>query len=84
MKSMRENQIPEFVREIIATGCDMRAVGDHHYLVGDSDLSEEAFDAVEKDLDRIWTEYGNHDHLKYQIIGYLHSIGRSYPPPVMH
>ena len=67
MKSMRENEIPEFVREIIATGCDMRAVGDHHYLVGDSDLSEEAFDAVEKDLDRIWTEYGDHDHLKWWL-----------------
>jgi hypothetical protein len=41
MVKMTEAQIPDFVREILATGCDMRAVGDEHYLVGDADLSEE-------------------------------------------
>jgi hypothetical protein len=37
---------------------------------------------VEPELKRIWAKYGQHDHLRYEIIAYLHSIGRSYPPVV--
>lgn len=35
MKMMREDQIPDFVREIAATGCDIRAVGDDAYVIAD-------------------------------------------------
>ncbi|MFN7025202.1 MAG: hypothetical protein ACK4QP_11900 [Pseudorhizobium sp.] len=41
MNKMREEQIPDFVKEVVATGCDMCAVGGEHYLIGDADLSEE-------------------------------------------
>ena len=58
MQKMREEQIPQFVREILTTGCDMCAAGDEHYLIGDADLSEEAYEAVEPKLKRIWAKYG--------------------------
>tara|TARA_R110002020_G_scaffold170523_4_gene360281 strand:+ start:2160 stop:2609 length:450 start_codon:yes stop_codon:yes gene_type:complete len=84
LKLMREDQIPDFVRDVVATGCDIRAVGEDHYVVGDADLSVEAYEAAEPELDRIWKEYGDHSQLKLEIITYLHSIGRSYPEPPRH
>ncbi|MCJ8519049.1 hypothetical protein ABID21_001958 [Pseudorhizobium tarimense] len=74
---------PEFVAEVIATGCDIRAGGADRDVVGDADLSEETYQEVEPELDPIWARYGEHDHLKHEIIEYLHSIGRSYPPPTI-
>ena len=84
MTEMQKDQIADFVREIVATGCDIRAVGEHHYVVDDADLSEEDYATAEAELGRIWSKYGKHGHLKREIIGYLHSIGRSYPPPPIH
>lgn len=84
MTQMQFDQIPDFVREVVATGCDIRAVGEHHYVIGDADLPELAYAAAQAELGRIWALYGRHDHLKPKIIAYLHSIGRSFPPPPIH
>lgn len=81
MKLMREDQIPDFVREVAATGCDICAVGDDSYVFGDADLPDDVFEAIEPELDRISEVYGERDHLLPEIVEYLHSIGRSYPPP---
>ena len=81
---MTEDQIPEFVSEVIATGCDIVAIGHDGYVIADCDLPQEVYHTVEPELERIARKYFARDHLRYQIIEYLHSIGRSYPPPVRH
>jgi hypothetical protein len=75
MNRMREDQIPDFVRELLAIGCDICAIGDEHYAIDDGDLAPEV---GRPKLDRISAEYGNRDHLKLEIVAYLHSIGRSF------
>ncbi|MCJ8520494.1 hypothetical protein ABID21_003632 [Pseudorhizobium tarimense] len=84
LKLMREEDIPDFVRDVVATGCDMCAVGDDHYVIGDADLPVEVYEVVEQELESIFANYGERDHLKHEIIAYLHSIGRSFPPPQRH
>lgn len=79
MREMTEDEIPEFVREVAATGCDIRAVGDDAYVIADADLSADAFEAIEPELLRIFAKYGRRDHLLLQITAYLISIGRCYP-----
>ncbi|MFN7026292.1 MAG: hypothetical protein ACK4QP_17625 [Pseudorhizobium sp.] len=71
---MTEEQIPNF----LAPGRDMRRPTSN--VVGDPDLSGKAFEKAQPELDRIWEEYGPHDHLKQEIIAYLHSIGRGAIP----
>ncbi|MBD9372798.1 hypothetical protein IB238_09220 [Rhizobium sp. ARZ01] len=76
---MTEDQIPDFVREIAATGCDIRAVGDDAYVIADVDLPDDVYEAIEPELLRISAKYGRRDHLLLQIVAYLKSIGRVYP-----
>lgn len=80
---MQEDQIPDFVREVAATGCDTCAVGNESYAFGDADLPDDIYEAIERKLDRISDVYGDRDHLLPQIVEYLHSIGRSYSPPLL-
>ncbi|MCJ8521154.1 hypothetical protein ABID21_004207 [Pseudorhizobium tarimense] len=82
MVIMTEKQIPDFVSDIVATGCDIRAVADF-YVIADADLPDDVYEAVEPELMRISETYGERDHLKAQITNYLYSIGRCYPPPVV-
>lgn len=84
MRMMTEDQIPEFVRDIAETGCDIWAVGEDAYVIADADLPDDVYDAIEPELIRISSKYGQRDHLLLQIVAYLHSIGRSYPPPYRH
>ena len=83
MKRMKIYQIPKFVRDVIATGCDIQAVG-RGYLIGDAELPEEIYRQVAPELRRINERYGNREHLLYHIAAYLHSIGRSYKRPAVH
>ena len=82
-KRMTEDQIPEFVREVAATGCNICAIGNHSYMIGDVDLPDDVYDGVKLDLKRIAEKYQARDHLRSRIVEYLHSIGRSYPFPAL-
>lgn len=73
---MQETQIPDFVSEVAATGCDICAVGHDSYLIGDADLSDEDYERIAPVLSEIEDRYGKRDHLKVEIIAYLRSIGR--------
>jgi len=76
MQKMREDQIPGFVTEILATGCDMLAL-ENLYVIADRDLPM----AIQSDVARILGAYGERGHLEAKIASYLHSIGKSYPRP---
>lgn len=82
--SMTEDQIPEFVEAVLATGCEMCAVGTTAYVFGDADLPREHQDRIADELNRIDDYYGERDHLRYEIIGYLRRIGRKVEPPTLH
>jgi hypothetical protein len=81
---MTEDDIPAFVEAIAETGCDITAVGDHSYIIGDADLPEPKCYEVQDELEEITQRYGDRDHLKDEIIFYLHSIGRSYREETRH
>lgn len=80
---MREDQIAEFVEEIIATGCEITAVG-RGYVIGDSDLPLHAYIKIAPILQQIDRHYGMRDHLVHEITEYLISIGRLYEVPSIH
>lgn len=69
---MKASEIPDFVDEVIAAGCDITAVGHSMYVIGDVEEQEQA----EEELDRIGEKYGDRDFLKLEIVAYLRSIGR--------
>lgn len=69
---MKSSEIPDFVAEMIAAGCDICAVGHYTYVAGDMDPSEPAMNEVK----RIGEKYGDTDHLRQEIVNYLWSIGR--------
>ena len=84
MKLMREEQIPGFVAEVIAAGCNITAIGDKFYVMGDADLPEPQRLAVQPILHQLTRRYGLRDYLSPQMVQYLHSVGRSYPPKTKH
>ncbi|UTV37658.1 hypothetical protein MYG64_04905 [Ensifer adhaerens] len=71
-RAMKPSEIPDFVAEIIKAGCDITAIGDDKYVLGDIEEQDAALD----ELDRIGEKYGDRDHLKLQIVAYLWSIDR--------
>ncbi|AII27820.1 hypothetical protein B9J07_13155 [Sinorhizobium sp. LM21] len=71
-RKMKPSEIPDFVAEIIKTGCDITAIGHDKYVLGDIEEQDAAID----ELDRIGEKYGDRDHLKLQIVAYLWSIDR--------
>lgn len=87
MKQMKPEQIPQFVQDVVDLGCEICAVGDFGYVIGDADLPLDRLGAIQPDLRRLDQRYGGRRHLKRQIIAYLNSIGRYVDPdkdnPVM-
>lgn len=73
---MKAGEIPAFVEEVIKTGCNICAVGDDKYLIGDADLPPSEWDRALPELDRIEEAYGDRDFLKLEIVAHLRSIGR--------
>jgi hypothetical protein len=79
MKMMSEDQIPNFVQDVVATGCNITAVSGVGYVIGDSDLADEDYEVAAARLKEINAEYGVRDHLLSNITEYLASICRYYP-----
>ncbi|MBO9136275.1 hypothetical protein J5289_18485 [Rhizobium sp. B230/85] len=80
---MRETDIPDFVDAVIATGCEICAVGTLGYIFGDADLPGDQYELVRDEIARIDEVYGKRDHLKEHIIAYLWSIGRMVEIPTL-
>lgn len=78
MNTMDKDDIPAFVDAVVATGCDITAVGYHSYTIGDLNLPEPICYEVQDALDAIAAKFGDRDHLKDEIIFYLHAVGRTY------
>ena len=73
---MRADEIPAFVDAVVATGCDICAVGHDAYVIGDADLSEaELIEALPK-LRVVEKQFGERDFLKMEIVAHLRSLGR--------
>lgn len=68
---MRVDEIPDFVEDVIAAGCDITAVGDGYYVLGETDDQEQKCF-----LELIAKKYGDRDPVRLQIVSYLRSIGR--------
>ncbi|WP_246763552.1 hypothetical protein [Rhizobium sp. 007] len=84
-RPMLEAEISAFVDDVIATGCDICAIGHDGYVIGDSDLSDEEYEIAGPKLARIKERYGDRDHLLREIAIYLRSLGRHHDlgsPPV--
>ncbi|WP_342586892.1 hypothetical protein [Mesorhizobium sophorae] len=83
MKQMREKDIPGFVQEVAATGCNICALGRGHYFMGDADVPRSKRRGLYKKLADIDARYGSRDHLRDKIAAHLTSIGRyiEVPPP---
>jgi len=71
-RQMKPKQIPAFVNEVIKAGCNIRAVGDVGYVIGDIDEQIRAAD----ELDKITNKFGERDLLKLKIVDHLRLIGR--------
>ncbi|MDP9630342.1 UNVERIFIED_ORG: hypothetical protein J2W85_002416 [Ensifer adhaerens] len=72
MRLMKASEIPAFVKEVIASGCDICAIGHERYVLGDV----EEMDAAVDELERIGEKFGDRDFLKLEIVAYLRSVGR--------
>ncbi|WP_234823138.1 hypothetical protein [Ensifer adhaerens] len=71
-RQMDPGEIPAFVVDVLEAGCDICAVGHDSYVI--SEIVEQT--ATKEKLDRIIEKYGNRDALRWEIVGYLWSIGR--------
>ncbi|MDK1385876.1 hypothetical protein ILFOPFJJ_03901 [Ensifer psoraleae] len=75
-KLMKASEIPDFVDDVIKTGCNICAVGHDKYLIGEADLPALEQERVGRKLAKIDEIYGDRDFLKLEIVSYLRSIGR--------
>lgn len=75
---MTEDQIPDFVDDILATGSPICAIGDDLYVLGELDVPEPDMERVSREVHAISLRYGERDNLRREICAYLYSIGCSY------
>lgn len=67
---MTSDEIPDFVNELIAAGCEITAIGHTMYVIA------EAKGSTTEEIRRITEKYGDRDPLRLEIVAYLWSIGR--------
>jgi hypothetical protein len=73
---MRDEDIPAFVEAVIETGCNICAVGQLGYVLGDVDLPPHRQEEIAPRPREISETFGERDHLMPKIIAHLRSIGR--------
>ncbi|GLR45785.1 hypothetical protein GCM10007880_63030 [Mesorhizobium amorphae] len=73
---MKASEIPAFVDRVVKAGCDICAIGDFAYVLGDVVEMVAAGD----ELKRIDKEFGDRDFLLTEIVAYLKSLGRHIDP----
>jgi hypothetical protein len=73
---MRVSEIPAFIDDVVEAGCDICAVGDDKYVLGEFEEQEAAADK----LRRLDERYGNRDFLKLEIVAHLRTLGRYLDP----
>ncbi|MBD9524946.1 hypothetical protein IB262_34380 [Ensifer sp. ENS02] len=66
---MTPNEIPDFVNELIAAGCEITAIGREMYVIGEAK-------GASAEVRRITKKYGERDPLRLEIIADLRSFGR--------
>lgn len=71
-RQMKASDIPAFVVDVIEAGCNICAIGDESYVIGDIDEQDAAIEEIE----RIGEKYGDRDLIRLEIVDYLWSIGR--------
>lgn len=71
---MTSDQIPQFVAEILATGCSIYAVNRSIYVIAEFAVPEELSESVSNEVNAICERYGNRSHLQLEIAAYLYSI----------
>ncbi|MEP7452808.1 hypothetical protein [Phyllobacterium sp. SB3] len=81
IKLMSESEIPDFVYDVINAGCDICAIGDDMYVIGDADIPDEDYEKAASELRRIKEKYGERDFLRHQIVAHLRSLGRYLDDP---
>lgn len=73
---MLESEIPDFVEDVIKSGCDICAIGHDMYVYGDAEIPYEDYHEVAIHGERIKEKYGDRDHLILEIVAHLRSLGR--------
>ncbi|BCH12054.1 hypothetical protein MesoLj131c_63120 [Mesorhizobium sp. 131-3-5] len=73
---MKASEIPAFVDRVIKAGCDICAIGNRVYVLGDVEEMAAAAD----DLARIGEEFGDRDFLLPEIVAHLKTLGRYIDP----
>ncbi|UJW73534.1 hypothetical protein [Rhizobium sp. SL42] len=73
---MRKDQIPDFIEEIIATGCPITAVGHDTYVFAEIDAPAEDIDRIAEEIQVICDRYGQRGHLLLETVSHLRSLGR--------
>ncbi len=72
MKVMREEDIPDFINAVVSIGCNITAIGEEYYTIGDLDLPEPLCFEVQGELAKGVETFGSRDHLRMEIVAYLH------------
>ncbi len=77
MPFMTIDQIPHFIDDLVALGCNPQAISPDRYVIGDTDIPLDEYEAIEGQLILVCKRYGKRENLRIEIARYLHSIGRS-------
>lgn len=73
--TMKKEQIPAFVKEILEAGATLWAAGDDVYFFGDLEATEHEAAEIAARADAVCQRYGARDHLQSEIAQHLKALG---------